>query len=241
MGSFIDLTGKRFNRLTVIKRAEDYISKGGYHQIQWLCKCDCGNEIIVFGNDLKRGKTTSCGCYRKEVAYNNKKKYNEYNLSNEYGIGYTSNTNEPFYFDLEDYDKIENYCWYINGNRYIVSGPFKNSKTVWLHRLVTDCPDELEVDHIHGELTRHDNRKENLRICTHAENKRNVNIQSNNTSGVTGVGFDKANNKWLAHITINQKQIFLGRFVNFEDAVAARKEAEDKYFREFSYANSQAS
>ena len=39
---------------------------------------------------------------------------NIYDLSNEYGIGYTSNTKEPFYFDLEDYDKVKEYCWSAN-------------------------------------------------------------------------------------------------------------------------------
>ena len=55
---FIDLTGKRFNRLTVIKRVE---LKG--KSTRWLCKCDCGNETIVTSEKLKSGHTKSCGCY----------------------------------------------------------------------------------------------------------------------------------------------------------------------------------
>jgi hypothetical protein len=63
MSKFIDLTGKTFGRLTVIERAEN--SKSG--KTQWLCKCKCGNEIIVTRDDLTSSHTKSCGCYRKEV------------------------------------------------------------------------------------------------------------------------------------------------------------------------------
>lgn len=58
----VDLTGKTFGRLTVVKRAE---SETG--QAKWLCKCECGNECVVFGNNLRRGHTISCGCYREDT------------------------------------------------------------------------------------------------------------------------------------------------------------------------------
>ena len=61
MGKFIDLTGQKFGRLTVIKRVEN---KG--KETCWLCKCDCGNEIIVQSNNLKSGNSKSCGCLNKE-------------------------------------------------------------------------------------------------------------------------------------------------------------------------------
>lgn len=63
MGAFIDLTGQRFGRLTVLKRADDLIQPSGQHKTQWLCKCDCGNVLTVQGNNLKNGHTKSCGCY----------------------------------------------------------------------------------------------------------------------------------------------------------------------------------
>ena len=61
MSRLIDLTGQQFGYLTVIKRVEN-IGK----QVRWLCRCKCGNEKIVYGTNLRRGLTTSCGCYRKE-------------------------------------------------------------------------------------------------------------------------------------------------------------------------------
>lgn len=53
-----DLTNKTFGKLTVIER--DFSKKG--HFVYWLCKCECGNIVSVRGNDLKNGKTNSCGC-----------------------------------------------------------------------------------------------------------------------------------------------------------------------------------
>lgn len=62
MGKFIDLTGQRFGRLTVLSRAEDYVDPRGRHERKWLCRCDCGNEISVNEHHLKDGHTKSCGC-----------------------------------------------------------------------------------------------------------------------------------------------------------------------------------
>ena len=59
--------------------------------------------IVVGGDNLKSGSTKSCGCLAKEIRSKIHKKYNQYDLSGEYGIGWTSNTNEEFYFDLEDF------------------------------------------------------------------------------------------------------------------------------------------
>ena len=62
MGAIIDLTGKKFGRLTVIKRVAN---KG--KRARWLCKCECGKTIEVQGTNLKSGNTKSCGCYKSEI------------------------------------------------------------------------------------------------------------------------------------------------------------------------------
>ena len=64
MGKFEDLTGKRYGRLTVIKR----VHKDGEKCSHWLCKCDCGNETTVIACNLKAGRTQSCGCLNREAA-----------------------------------------------------------------------------------------------------------------------------------------------------------------------------
>lgn len=62
-----DLTGKRFGRLLVLYREENYISPAGWTQPQWECICDCGEFSTVLGCHLKKGNTRSCGCYRRDV------------------------------------------------------------------------------------------------------------------------------------------------------------------------------
>lgn len=59
---FKDLVGQKFGKLTVLERAEDYITPQNEREVQWRCKCDCGRECIVRGHSLRNGHTTSCGC-----------------------------------------------------------------------------------------------------------------------------------------------------------------------------------
>lgn len=61
--SFQDLAGQRFGRLTVIKRA--FIGKGN---VRWHCYCNCGEQCTILASQLKSGRTTSCGCYRREAS-----------------------------------------------------------------------------------------------------------------------------------------------------------------------------
>ena len=71
MGSFVDLTGKKFGRVTVIKR----VGTEKHGGIIWNCSCSCGNSFNVVGDSLKRGLTKSCGCYRKENTSKMSKKH----------------------------------------------------------------------------------------------------------------------------------------------------------------------
>ena len=83
------------------------------------------------------------------------------------------------------------------------------------------------IDHINHD--KQDNRIENLRSVTHEENMKNRSLQSNNTSGVIGVCWFKNLNKWVANIKVDNKQKHLGYFLDFNDAVRARKLAEIKF------------
>ena len=67
MWKYVDLTGKKFGRLTVIERAPNHIQPNGRSVIMWKCKCDCGNMTTVRGDGLKSGATKSCGCWHLEV------------------------------------------------------------------------------------------------------------------------------------------------------------------------------
>lgn len=222
MGKTEDLTGQTFNKLTVIERAGYK-----YGRTAWLCKCECENSnlIVATGHDLKLGKVKSCGCITG---------VNKFDISGSIGIGYTTK-NEKYIFDLEDYGLVNDRCWYVNANGYLTAK--KNNKAILFHRVVTNCPDNMKVDHInHNKL---DNRKCNLRICSDMENSKNKGLRKDNKSGVTGVRWNEHLNKWSASIRYNNNRIHLGYFKDFDEAVKVRREAEDKYFGEWSYENSQ--
>lgn len=163
------------------------------------------------------------------------KKYNIYDLSSEYGIGYTSK-GEEFYFDLEDYEKIKDYCWCISkSTNYVVARVPKTNKNIALHQLIMNTYDQgknVQVDHIYH--NRHDNRKGQLRICSNAKNSRNKGKQSNNTSGYQGISWAKRDKVWHAYIEKNGKRVSC-YFRNLNEAIEWRKEKEKEFFKEYRY------
>lgn len=131
--------------------------------------------------------------------------------------------------DKEDLDRVSVYSWHQNKRSGGVPGYIRSgNNSVSLHQLILGKKEGYEVDHINRDVL--DNRKANLRFVTHSENMRNAKTQSNNKSGCRGVHWHKGNKRWVALIGLNNKQIDLGSFVNKEDAIRARKEAENKYF-----------
>lgn len=232
----INIIGKKFGRLTVEKRIDDYITPKGQHEPKYLCKCDCGNYKEVVGARLRSGLTKSCGCLQKELQSKKQKKYNKYDLTNDYGIGYTSNTNKQFYFDLEDYNKIKDYCWAEHHDGYIYTTI--NKRYITMHYLLMNPNNiDIKIDHICTE-NKNDNRKNNLRLISHIDNMCNRKISINNTSGTKGVYFNKSSNKWIASITRNNKRISKS-FHNKEEAIKYRKFLENEIQKEYSYDNSQ--
>lgn len=241
-----NLIGRKFGLLTVIRQIDDYITPKGRRHARWWCRCECGNELAVVGYHLKeKNKIKSCGCYTIPRIQEIQKEHNEYDMDNyEYGVGYT-NKGIEFWFDKEDYDLIKNYCWSYSDYGYLVAWDQATKKKVNFHRLVMGVMENDNVrivDHkIHPprKEPKIDNRKSNLRIVTHYENAKNHQIYSNNTSGVSGVTYNKQNDQWVARISVNGERIFLGYFNKKEDAINARYDAEIKYYGEYRcYTNS---
>jgi len=112
---------------------------------------------------------------------------------------------------------------YLSGT--IFGRAYKAHRVIWL--LHSGEWPEDDIDHINGDQT--DNRLENLRSVSAAENMKNQRIYSNNTSGVAGVSWDKKRGKWRSHIMSNGHQKSLSRFARLEDAIAVRKTAEIDY------------
>lgn len=126
--------------------------------------------------------------------------------------------------------------WYVvwneASNTFYVHGcvPFVNGKqrNGALHRWITNAPESMHVDHFdHDGLN---NKDDNLRICTNAENQQNrVGAQKNSTTGIRGVIWDKRRSKWRAQIKINGKSKHVGSFTSILEAERAVKEARSKY------------
>ena len=223
MGKKLEVkSGDRYWRLTIIEEVEPYIYSSGYKERMVKCRCDCGNPTIVRLKDLRSGKTQSCGCLQFKT--------NKYDLSGEYGIGYTSNTNEPFYFDLEDYELIKDYCWHISKG-YVTTLDRTTGKRILLHRLVMHPENDEVVDHINRDKL--DNRKANLRVCTSSDNAKNRGTRKNNVSGVTGVIWNKQASKWEARINMSGKRIHLGAFTDINEAIRVRIHSELEMFGEY--------
>jgi len=108
---------------------------------------------------------------------------------------------------------------------------YKLHRVIWLLMTGSFPEKGMEVDHING--NRIDNRWDNFRLATKTQNMRNRGRSRNNTSGVHGVGFSKSYGKWQARIMVDHNAIHLGYFDTIEEAAAARKAGEEKYFGEF--------
>lgn len=134
--------------------------------------------------------------------------------------------------DYNNYDFLNQWKWTFE-KRYAVRKV--NKKAVYMHRLVVEANDGFEVDHINGDPL--DNRKTNLRLCTHAQNCKNTKIQTNNTSGYKGVSFNKDKKKWKAYINIDRVQKFLGYHADIANAACAYNKAAKEYFGEFARIN----
>lgn len=133
--------------------------------------------------------------------------------------------------DDGDYEKVSRHKWAFlsSGTGYATARI--NKKSILLHRFILNAPSGLDVDHIdHDGLN---NVRENLRVCKRSENIANSRLYINNTSGRKGVCFNKKTDKWYAYIGFDNKDINLGEYEDFFDAVSARENAEILYFGKF--------
>lgn len=115
--------------------------------------------------------------------------------------------------DAADWEKVGQYNWYMQNERGYLRAR-KDGRTVALHRLLLDAPQGLCVDHINGDPL--DNRRQNLRLCTHSENMRNRRIRSGQSKGVT---WRERDGKWEASIKVDGVNHFLGQYHDKAEAV----------------------
>lgn len=203
----IDLTGKCFGKLTVIEKAPTEQDR----RTRWICQCDCGNQYIATSQALRKGLAKSCGCgRRKDIA----------------GMRFghlTALERSEQYIVRKDYGK--RYMW----------------------KCICDCgaivyrlPEKLK----HDIDSACDNCQAQMKISAMVENAgfiegtqltkiSNTQPTAANTSGVRGVIWNKRTQKWRAMLVFQRKSHYLGEYRDFNDAVKARKTAEEKYYLPF--------
>ena len=147
--------------------------------------------------------------------------------------------------DDTDYDWLNQFMWRVSnygyaqvdiGMSFLCDIPVPDTTTL-MSRLILglEVGDKQEADHINHNIL--DNRRNNLRIATRAQNQYNQSIRDEGTSKFKGVYWDKQNKKWHAHISINNKTKSLGRFDSERTAALAYNLAAKRHFKEFAFLN----
>lgn len=217
------------SRLTVIKQVEDYVSPSGYHYNRWLCQCSCKEKtlLLVQGRSLKSGNTRSCGCLERELTIKRMKKENKFRIEDDVVIGQSSNTDDEFFVDLCDFDKIRNICWSVrinkSGMKELCGWDSISKKTVRMHTFL-GFPNYDHIDR--NELN---NCRSNLRQATPQEQVWNRGKAQNKSSNVVGVSYYARDGRWVAELSYNYKRVFRQYCQTEEEAILARLNAEVKY------------
>lgn len=152
---------------------------------------------------------------------------------------------EEFRVDAEDAEKVIGIRWCINSNGYVVTTVNKRTAALFdkpvgasvrLHRWIMDAPDGMQVDHINHDKS--DNRKQNLRICTQAENMCNK-ASWMGQSHYKGVSYrlDSPNKPWRAICYCQGRKHCLGSYATEEEAAVAYNEAARRYHGAYAVLN----
>lgn len=145
--------------------------------------------------------------------------------------------------DDEDYTGLARWKWYYHKGSTAKTGYAKRKhsrqdgeqKTIFMHRIILNTPPKYQTDHINGNGL--DNRKENLRVATHSQNKCNAGKYQNNTSGFKGVSWRKDRKRWLAYIRLGTQRIHIGYFKDKLKAASAYNKGATKCHGEFARLN----
>ena len=124
--------------------------------------------------------------------------------------------------DSDMFDYLNQFKWRYHNLGYAVTG-----RGIYMHKIINKTPNGFETDHINRNKL--DNRKSNLRSATQGQNRINTNPQKNNTSGYTGIKFNKVRNTWVAYIYKDRKYIHLASSKNIAELISIRKQAERSY------------
>jgi hypothetical protein len=141
--------------------------------------------------------------------------------------------------DAADFDVVSRYFWNPiqanTGKFYVCRKASEENPYGSLHRFLMQARRGEVVDH--WDRNPLNNRRENLRVCTHQQNVWNRSADRRSGSGFKGVHFFKPTKRWQAHIRVNNKKIHLGYFPTVEDAARAYDAAAIEHFGEYAKTN----
>ena len=129
--------------------------------------------------------------------------------------------------DDEDFDELAKYRWRYHNEGYALRG----NPTTYMHRIIMHAKKGQEIDHINGDKV--DNRRVNLRFCTHSENLANQSKCQLHSSQFRGVDWYAPSQKWRATIRVVGHQIHIGYFTSEEAAARAYDRKAKEKFGEF--------
>ena len=204
-----DLCGQRFGKLTVIRRAEE-AQDGKNRADHWLCRCDCGNDTVVLGANLVRGHTKSCGCLKSN------------DLTGQH-IGALTVLGRSDKYASRGKRRVR--LWECRCDCGELTYKATDTLTAGMENSCARCAQK------HNAACAVKNA--GFIDGTQLSKIRDMTPSAANTSGCRGVSFNKRTARWEAMIKFRGKRTRLGSFKVFEDAVLARKKAEQVIFGEF--------
>ena len=204
----IDLTGHRYGRLTVLGKADQKLFPR-----KWVCQCDCGNIKNIYGPSMRRGLTTSCGCYHIE-------------RHTTHGSSYSRLYNIWQCMKARCYSKDSEVTKYHGSIGVTVCDTWRESFDSFKQWAVSNgYSEELSIDRIKNALIY---SPQTCRWATASIQSRNQRVRKGGTSQYIGVFFQKTINKFRTRIRQDGRQIHIGVFVSELDAALAR----DQYIKE---------
>lgn len=212
-----EMKGKTFGRWTVISEA----GRNKHGQFMWTCRCECGTVKNINGITLRGGESKSCGCLKLDILLERSTTHGMHKTRFHYvwqnmmrrcykegvkaykdyggrGIKVDPRWHDFINFRDDLYDK------------YLKHAEEFGEKQTTLDRIDVNKNYELE----------------NVRFATWFQQAKNRRVRSTNTSGVTGVTFEKQTGRWKAQIFSDGVHRGLGSYKDFDEAVAARRKAE---------------
>lgn len=124
--------------------------------------------------------------------------------------------------DDADYEWLSQFSWHCHSGGYAATKI--KQRVVLMHRLIMDTPEGMDTDHMNRDKL--DNRRSNLRVCTHAENMKNRKMPKayvTNSSGSGGIMWESRRGKWVVRIQIQRQRKYYGQYSTKDEALAAAK------------------